>query len=430
MTKSSKRRLDGSLWALGVIANSFARFVSPLVQKMRGSRVPVPSSARSVTVAKFEGIGSMVYAGHLCRVLRDGMPRLERLTFLTTKGNAEFASRLDGVTNVISLDDTNVASFLSSSFRALFQCRSDVYVDLEVYSHFSALFCTATLSWWRVGFFRQSANVRTGMYTHSVFFNLRRHIVENYLQTARSLHIHPPPLPLSSPRVEDSDRAGVDILFNQLSGGLVIGINPNASDLLPERKWPLESFAKCIEILAADFPSCRFVVFGSKSEVQQSAQLLTHLGENSRSRTVDLTAKLTIGEFLAALTGCHLLITNDSGPMHLAFSLAVPSVSLWGPGDPEHYGPLNYSFNRVCRKPVFCAPCIYQTDPPPCRGLNICMQQLSVMDVVQAAAELLSMPPSNSRTTIVRTKNDDVYPDGRAASVAADHLIRLPLHEN
>jgi len=430
MKKKSKRRLDGLLWALSVVANSLARFLSPLIQSVRSTRVPIPASARSVTVAKFEGIGSMVYAGHLCNTLRKGMPELERITFLTTKGNSLFASRLQGVTNVIALDDSNVLSLLLSSVRLLHKCRSDVYIDLEVYSNFSALFCTATFSWWRVGFFRQSANVRTGMFTHSVFFNLRKHIVYNYLQTARALRIPLTPIVLSAPRVDESDRVRVRALLNPLSCKKFIGINPNASDLLIERRWPPKKFAECMDILAYVFPAVRFLIFGTKSELMTTRALHSHLSEEVRTRTLDLTAKLEIGELLAALSYCDVLITNDSGPMHLAFSLDVPTVSLWGPGDPDHYGPLNHNTNRICRELVFCAPCIYQTDPPPCRGQNICMQRLSVANVVQAVVELFSSTANRQISTPVSLSREEFYPDGRAAAVAADHFIRIPLHEN
>jgi len=372
----------------------------------------------------------MVYAGHLCQVLKAGMPRLERVTFLTTKGNAEFASRLDGVTNVVALDDANPWYLLCSACSALFKCRSDVYIDLEVYSNFSALFCTATLSWWRVGFFRQSANVRTGLYTHSVFFNLRRHIVENYLQAARALHIQPSAIPLASPRILDADQLEAGATLNHLLGRIFVGVNANASDLLLERRWPCESFSECIRILAAGFPALHVLIFGSKSEAGQSLQLLSCLGDDMKARTTDLTGRFRIGGFLAALTRCDLLITNDSGPMHLAFSLGVPTVSLWGPGDPAHYGPLDHSFHKVCREPVFCSPCIYQTDPPPCRGQNICMQSLSVAEVVRAASHLLSNPTTGSKATVVRPSSEDIYPDGRFAAVATDHINSMPLDEN
>jgi ADP-heptose:LPS heptosyltransferase len=97
---------------------------------------------------------------------------------------------------------------------------------------------------------------------------------------------------------------------------------------------------------------------------------------------------------LAALLGrMDLLVTGDTGPMHLAAAMATPIVALFGPSDPRRYGP-NTPEARVIRVDLPCSPCGQVRLPPQrCRGhVPDCMDGLTVEMVLSAAAELLGPP--------------------------------------
>jgi ADP-heptose:LPS heptosyltransferase len=68
-------------------------------------------------------------------------------------------------------------------------------------------------------------------------------------------------------------------------------------------------------------------------------------------------------------------------------------VALFGPGDPMHYGPTGDRF-RVLKKSIYCSPCLYEVDEPPCMGNNICMQRISAAEVLEAVESLLEPPTS------------------------------------
>ena len=78
--------------------------------------------------------------------------------------------------------------------------------------------------------------------------------------------------------------------------------------------------------------------------------------------------------------------------MHVAFSLNRPTVCLFGPGSPEHYGVDNPNV-QILYKGIFCSPCIYETDQPPCHGQNVCMQWITVDEVFTAAERVMNGQP-------------------------------------
>ena len=94
------------------------------------------------------------------------------------------------------------------------------------------------------------------------------------------------------------------------------------------------------------------------------------------------------------------MVTNDTGPMHMAWALGAPTVALFGPGDPVHYGPSDYRF-RVIKKSIYCSPCLYEADEPPCNGNNVCMQRISADEVLEAVEGLV-------RTPVARQSNGEV----------------------
>lgn len=76
--------------------------------------------------------------------------------------------------------------------------------------------------------------------------------------------------------------------------------------------------------------------------------------------------------------------------MHFAFATNTPSLSLFGPGDPSHYGPTDKSIHKVLYKNLYCSPCIYEVDVPPCKNNNQCMKAILPNEII---FELYNMMP-------------------------------------
>jgi ADP-heptose:LPS heptosyltransferase len=131
------------------------------------------------------------------------------------------------------------------------------------------------------------------------------------------------------------------------------------------------------------------LLIGEPSERAYVADVLARLAAPHRSRAHNLAGELSLGGLLALLSEARCLVTNDTGPMHMAWALNTPAVRLFGPGDPQHYG-IDRANSAILYKALYCRPCLYATDEPRCRSNNLCMQRISVDEVVAAIERLLA----------------------------------------
>jgi heptosyltransferase-2 len=161
-------------------------------------------------------------------------------------------------------------------------------------------------------------------------------------------------------------------------GARWVGLNPGAS-FGPAKRWIPERYAAVGELLARR-TGARVAVLGAAAE-RPLAQKLAQ-GMSSKPRV--LCGETSLGDLVGVLGRLALLVTNDSGPMHLAAAQGVPLVALFGPTDWRETAPLGERL-RLLREPVFCAPCKLRECPIDHR----CMRKLTVERVAQAAQELL-----------------------------------------
>jgi heptosyltransferase I len=134
-------------------------------------------------------------------------------------------------------------------------------------------------------------------------------------------------------------------------GARWIALQPGARWL--NKRWPVEHFAELIRRLAAESPDLRFAILGGKDE----AALAESLCHASPERCLNLAGKTSLPEMVEWLRRCELLVTNDTGPMHVAAALGRPLVALFGPTEPRRTGPYG-RLDQVMRHPLPCAPCM------------------------------------------------------------------------
>jgi len=156
----------------------------------------------------------------------------------------------------------------------------------------------------------------------------------------------------------------------------LLGICPGAA-FGPAKRWLPDRFAgladRLIEALDADV-----LIFGSREEMP----LAEAVAQGMKRPPAVVAGKTTLREFMALLARCHLVITNDSGPMHLAAALGLPLVAIFGSTDEHGTGPISPRA-RVIKHRVECSPCGLRQCPIDFR----CMTGISVDDVYQAALE-------------------------------------------
>lgn len=133
-----------------------------------------------------------------------------------------------------------------------------------------------------------------------------------------------------------------------------IAVHPGAR--WPTKRWPLEHYTQLLTQLARRYDRLRFLILGHGSGENAGPRL----SQAAPGRCVDLTGRTSLPELIEWLRLSRLLITNDTGPMHLAVALRKPVVALFGPTDPQRTGPYGQP-DGVLRLSLPCQPCLHSS---------------------------------------------------------------------
>lgn len=166
----------------------------------------------------------------------------------------------------------------------------------------------------------------------------------------------------------------------------VIGLNIGAS--WPTKRWPKESFAEVADrLLDKGFG---IAYFGGPMDEELVQQTISLMKQKDNPRLAVLTGKLSLLELAALLKKCRVLVTNDSGPMHVAVAMDVPLISMFGASPVEGFYPYN-DISVVLKTPEPCHPC-YQHS---CRYKDLrCMYAIPVETVLENTLDLFERYPS------------------------------------
>ncbi len=389
MKTKSKVILDE--W-FGRLAVNILNICARILGKILGINHSFDKIPERIVVCKFLGMGSIIQSTPLLQTLRKSFPRAQ-IYFVTAKANEALLNKTLAINEVWCVDDKNISTILGSTWkllRKLWKKKADLYIDLETYSYYSTAIATLSLSRNRLGFYRAERNIRLGVYTHMMFFNPRAPIAESYLQMGRLVGCREIETGLFPYKVSEKERDRCIKILEELnpdSTSRYIVINPNASDLRVERRWPLENFASLISRLSLEFPKLNFYLIGTKNEHSWVEQLNQMISESVREKVFNTAGKFSLGELFALISGANLTITNDTGPMHISFALKKPTVCLFGPASPSQYGQNPYAFGLY--KNIYCSPCVHEFLTPPCKGDNQCMKLITVEEVEMLSKRLL-----------------------------------------
>ncbi len=163
-----------------------------------------------------------------------------------------------------------------------------------------------------------------------------------------------------------------------LPAGRWIGVSPGAA-FGGAKRWLPERFAEAAVRLSTELDA-GIAVFGSAAE----AKLCESVAALAGARAHSLAGKTTLAEFIDLAAACSVYLTNDSGPMHVASALGVPTVAIFGATDHVATGPTG-DWARIVRQPVDCSPCLLRECPIDHR----CMTGVASATVVAEARMLL-----------------------------------------
>ena len=227
---------------------------------------------------------------------------------------------------------------------------------------------------------------RTPLLTHPVHRSeaIRTvHQVHYYREMVRALGCTPPPGPLPAPLLRlgpDMADFGTELLkrLGIAPDAMLVGIAPGAT-YGPAKRWFPARFAAVVDRLTASFPA-QILLFGSAGDADSTAAVAAAC----RRRPIDLAGRTDLRAAIALIARCALFLANDSGLMHVAGALGVPTVAVFGSTDPVTTGPLGER-SVVVRRDIACSPCLRKS----CRRGYTCLELIDVEQVWRRAARLL-----------------------------------------
>jgi heptosyltransferase-2 len=213
------------------------------------------------------------------------------------------------------------------------------------------------------------------------------HHSHQYLHLAAALGANPEPLP---PRLEvtQAEVAAIRQRFSGNKGEPLFGLNPGA-EYGPAKRWPRDRFvAAAIELQRR--MNCQWWIFGGRADEPLASTIaseITAAKTGPPGSVRNLAGQTSLRELCAALKACALVITNDTGPMHVAAAVGTPVVVPFGSTSPELTGPglPGDPRHRLIKAQAACSPCFLRECPIDFR----CMNGITVEELVQAALQLI-----------------------------------------
>jgi len=305
--------------------------------------------------------------------------------------------------NVITIRHKNLVDAGLQALFALYKIRRlriDASIDLEFFARSSAALTYLTGAKSRVGFhtFFGEGPYRGNLMTHRLLYNPYLHTSQSFQLLVEALEQDPENLPTFFGQVPAADTTSpqfatsaasqeeVRAILGRESGVegefRVILLNPNASDLLPLRKWPTERYVDLARRLLERFPEVCVVMTGAPDEADAIQKIALEVGSQ---RCISLAGKTTLPQLLVLYTLSELLITNDSGPAHFASMTPITVITLFGPETPFLFRALTPRAIPIWMQ-IPCSPCVnaYNNRQSPCRN-NICMKTITVDHVLEIA---------------------------------------------
>ena len=297
--------------------------------------------------------------------------------------------------NIYTIREHNLFAFVIDTIKFFIWTRKrkiDAVVDLELFSRFTALLVGFSGAPYKIGFhaYYNEGLYRGNFLSHKVSYNPHIHIAKNFIALINTLLSSREEIPYSKTLIGNEEislakvNIGIeqretiqDIVLNCTSEfnpekNKIILINPNASELLIQRRWPQPNYVRLIKMIL-DKCSCALVLITGDPREREEAQLLKENVQNDRC--INFAGKVTFAQLPSLYSVSEFMVTNDSGPAHFAAITDMPTFVIFGPETPALYGSLGNT------TPIYaglaCSPCVSASNhrKTACRD-NVCLQAI------------------------------------------------------
>lgn len=354
---------------------------------------PRKKSAKNILLIELSEMGSTILVDPAMQKLKNELDA--NLFFVIFKKNAPSLSLLNTVPeeNIFTIREDGLVSLAVDTIGFLLWTRKntiDSVIDLELFSRFTALLTGLCGAKNRVGYYRfhNEGLYRGEMLTHKVAYNPHIHIAKNFVALANALISKNEEIPYSKTIVSDEEIKLRTISYSDdqktlmcekitnkytdfdINKHRVVLINPNASELLIQRRWMPENYIELMRMILDKYNDTLILITGAPNEYDEAEDLVQAVGSK---RVINFAGNLKLHELPVLYSVATLMVTNDSGPGHFSSITDMPTYVIFGPETPKLYGSLGNS------TPIYaglaCSPCVSASNhrKTPCKD-NVCLQ--------------------------------------------------------
>ena len=397
---------------VGVPLCAVASPLVALIDSMKNVFGRGPEAPRKLLFIELSEMGSAILVDP---AMRAAQARGAELFFLIFKSNRASLTLLNTVKpeNIFTIDSSSLGGLIKDTLKFLLVARKhriDTVIDLELFSRFTALLTGLCGARRRVGYhiFHGEGLWRGFMLTRKVHYNPHIHITKNFLSLIHAAFAKEIEVPFSKIHIADSEvrleQAVIDpavlnkvrerieklcgtfgIEFKQGQQRLIL-VNPNASDLLPQRRWAQQRFSELIQGLNQRYPNDLILITGSPAEFEyvEKVRAIANI-----KNALNFAGQVTFAELPPLYTLSDVMVTNDSGPGHFSAVTPLRTVVLFGPETPALYGSVGKSISITAN--LACSPCVSAANhrKTPCHD-NVCMQAITVAQVLEKMVHQLN----------------------------------------
>ncbi|MBP7231990.1 MAG: glycosyltransferase family 9 protein [Syntrophaceae bacterium] len=361
---------------------------------------PKRIKTRNVLFIELSEMGSAILVDPAMRKLqRETGANLHFAIFKKNKPSLELLKTVPDE-NIYTFREDGLLVLMMDTLKYLLWTRKkkiDAVIDLELFSRVTALLTGFSGAAAKVGFhaFYNEGLYRGGFLTHKVAYNPHVHIAANFIALVNALKSDHEEVPYSKTKISrddlilakahvpESEKNVVLSILRECFAGFdpqkhkIVLINPNASLLLIQRRWPPAYYAQLIKMILDKCPRALVLITGDPNEREEAE----HLKKQAASvRLVNFAGKVKFSQLPALYSVSEFMVTNDSGPGHFSAVTDMHAFVLFGPETPALYGSLGNS------TPIYaglaCSPCVSASNhrKTPCRD-NVCLQVIKPSDV-------------------------------------------------
>jgi len=370
-----------------------------------------PAAPKKLLFIELSEMGSAILVDP---AMRNAKARGAELFFLIFKSNRASLTLLNTVKpeNIFTIDSSSLGSLIKDTLRFLILARKQrigTVFDLELFSRFTALLTGMCGARRRVGYhiYHGEGLWRGFMLTRKVHYNPHIHITKNFLSLIHAAFAQKIEVPFSKIEIKDSEvrleQAIIDpdalkkvgqriekmakearIDYTPGKNRLIL-INPNASDLLPQRRWAQQRFSELIQAIHQQYPNDLILITGSPAEFVYVEKVRAVANVKN---VLNFAGQVSFAELPPLYTLSDVMVTNDSGPGHFSAVTPLRTVVLFGPETPALYGSVGNSIAITAN--LACSPCVSAANhrKTPCHD-NVCMQAITVPQVLDKVIKQL-----------------------------------------